>query len=233
MLQLDQHWRSSRVDARFDEGWQRIDIQTNNVARFEIRVSAAQAKSVQPQGFHQSVAIAIDGQEPTPHSTSRRWRSARDSCKTQGRWQFDTTEPQASTPAKTLVKAPGLQGPIDDAFYSRFLIVRPSGTAKHASIHQWTERELQHALRHWRLQFRGEAGSHGIAMSHPEMRESNLICFGTPESNSIIARRSRPNAARMVPPNFDYRYANLRRQFPRFRFLFIPTPGPGSLRRLQ
>ena len=38
-----------------------------------------------------------------------------------------------------LHKRPGLQGPIDDAFMGRFLLVRPTGTAWHPAGAKWSE----------------------------------------------------------------------------------------------
>ena len=54
-------------------------------------------------------------------------------------------------------KRHGLQGPIDDAFMDRFLMVRPTGTPLNEKVGAWAKGEMAHAIKHWREQFRGEA----------------------------------------------------------------------------
>ena len=56
-----------------------------------------------------------------------------------------------------LHKSHGLQGPIDDAFMDSFLMVRPTGSALNEKVGKWAAGEMQHAIDHWRRQFRGEA----------------------------------------------------------------------------
>ena len=55
-----------------------------------------------------------------------------------------------------LQKRHGLQGPIDDAFMDRFVMVRPTGEPANAKVGTWVESEMKHAVEHWRKQFRGE-----------------------------------------------------------------------------
>lgn len=81
-------------------------------------------------------------------------------------------------------KQSGLQGPIDDAFLDSFIIVKPSGPST-----PWVEAEMTRAIREWRKQFRGEAR---VKMDHEitaqDIQSSNLILWGTPQSNSIYKR---------------------------------------------
>jgi len=63
----------------------------------------------------------------------------------------------AKPPARTLRKVHGLQGPIDDAFLERFLIVRPTGQPMHEATGKWAKGEMERAIREWRRQFRGDA----------------------------------------------------------------------------
>ena len=49
-----------------------------------------------------------------------------------------------------LRKRHGLQGPIDDAFMDRFVMVRPTGAAFHEKAGHWADGELRHAVDHWR-----------------------------------------------------------------------------------
>jgi hypothetical protein len=88
-----------------------------------------------------------------------------------------------------LRKTPGLQGPIDDAFMDRFLIVKPTGTATNEKVGKWAEGECEHAILHWHKQFRGEARvKNDSEVNDSDIAESNLILFGDPASNKIIAK---------------------------------------------
>lgn len=89
----------------------------------------------------------------------------------------------------SLVKRHNLQGPIDDAFMDSFIVVRPTGTAKHEAVQKWTTSELQHTVEQWRKQFRGDAiVKDDFAISEKDIASSNLILFGDPTSNSILAK---------------------------------------------
>jgi hypothetical protein len=88
-----------------------------------------------------------------------------------------------------LRKRPGLQGPIDDAFMDRFIIVKPTGVAASEKIGQWTSAECEHAILHWQKQFRGEAIVKTDAdVTDEDIASSNLIVFGDPFSNGITAK---------------------------------------------
>jgi len=88
-----------------------------------------------------------------------------------------------------LAKRPGLQGPIDDAFMDRFLMVRPTGKALNAKVEKWAADELAHAREHWRSQFRGIAPIKDDAqVTEADIAGSNLILWGDPGSNSILAK---------------------------------------------
>ena len=56
---------------------------------------------------------------------------------------------EALWPAGGLHKVPGLQGPIDDAFMSRFCFVRPQATESMGAAEQWAEFEMEHAIHRW------------------------------------------------------------------------------------
>jgi hypothetical protein len=86
-----------------------------------------------------------------------------------------------------LEKRPGLQGPIDDAFWDSFVMVRPTGQPMNAKVGEWAAREMSHALSHWRSQFRGEARIVDDARLDPSAIEnSNLVLWGDPSSNAIL-----------------------------------------------
>ena len=85
------------------------------------------------------------------------------------------------TRRRRLRKRHGLQGPIDDAFMDSFLMVRPTGKALSAKVGNWTNTEMQHALDHWRRQFRGDARvANDNDVGAAEIAAHNLIIWGDP-----------------------------------------------------
>lgn len=89
----------------------------------------------------------------------------------------------------TLRKRPGLQGPIDDAFLDSFLMVRPTGTSMNEKVGAWVTKEQKHAIDHWRQQFRGEAQvKDDIQVTDADLAASNLVLWGDPFSNKVLAR---------------------------------------------
>jgi pimeloyl-ACP methyl ester carboxylesterase len=88
-----------------------------------------------------------------------------------------------------LHKTPGLQGPIDDAFMDRFVMVRPTGSARSEAVGRWVDGEFKHAVEHWRRQFRAELQpKDDTQVSDEDIASSNLILWGDPASNRILAK---------------------------------------------
>lgn len=86
-------------------------------------------------------------------------------------------------------KKPGLQGPIDDAFMDSFIFVKPTGASKNLQVQAWVEKELKHAIEHWRSQFRGDARVvEDKALTQAQIDSHNLVLFGDAASNSVIAK---------------------------------------------
>lgn len=85
-------------------------------------------------------------------------------------------------------KAPGLQGPIDDAFTGPFLCVRGTGEAWNASTHAWADARLAEFAANWDKFFRGQLRIKDDADVTPEdIAGHHLILFGDPGSNALIA----------------------------------------------
>jgi hypothetical protein len=169
---LEKHWERADVDA--DRSGK---VTTRNVTSFELDVPFW-------QGLTRPNAWVIDGQKV---EMARRVGRAGPIAfyKTDGKWQ---TEAPPAEQGK-LHKRHGLQGPIDDAFCDRFLMVRPTGEPFNEKTGVWVQRELTHAIKAWRDQFRGEAPvKDDTAVTDEDMRESNLILWGDPSSNKLLAR---------------------------------------------
>ncbi|MBA4064325.1 MAG: hypothetical protein C0501_11555 [Isosphaera sp.] len=88
-----------------------------------------------------------------------------------------------------LRKLPGLQGPIDDAFMDRFVMVKPGGKAMNAKVGEWAEKEMRHAVDHWRKQFRGDAPvKKDTEVTADDIATRNLVLWGDPQSNAVLAK---------------------------------------------
>ena len=65
----------------------------------------------------------------------------------------------------------------------------PTGKARHAAVEKWTQSEFARAVKHWRQQFRGDARvKTADAITPRDVANSNLVLFGDPSSNPLIAR---------------------------------------------
>jgi hypothetical protein len=86
-------------------------------------------------------------------------------------------------------KQPGLQGPIDDAFTSPFLCVRGTGKAWNPAVRMWADASLKRFAHEWSRYFRGELPVRDdTQVTEEDMKRCNLILFGDPGSNALIAR---------------------------------------------
>ncbi len=89
----------------------------------------------------------------------------------------------------SLAKRHGLQGPIDDAFMDSFVMVKPTGKPMNEKVGAWVDQEMTHAVDHWRKQFRGEARVVADdAVTDADMASSNLVLWGDPSSNKVLAK---------------------------------------------
>jgi hypothetical protein len=128
--------------------------------------------------------VQLDGQAlfANPPASDRSWKVH--FRKKDGLWY-----PSDSPVPVGLSKRPGLQGPIDDAFLSRFLVVRPTGKPLHAQTDAWVRAELEHFADHWRKQFRGELPvKDDTAVTADDLADCNLILWGDISSNALIGR---------------------------------------------
>jgi len=86
-------------------------------------------------------------------------------------------------------KRPNLQGPIDDAFTRPFLCVRGTGEPWNESVARWAESELERFKHEWNKYWIGDLPiKDDRDVTIEDMEEKNLILFGDPGSNHIIAR---------------------------------------------
>jgi len=88
-----------------------------------------------------------------------------------------------------LRKTHGLQGPVDDAFMSRFAIVKPTGKPLAPGAAAWVDAEMNRAIAEWRRHFRGEAiVRKDTEVTSEDVLTANLILWGDPGSNQVLGR---------------------------------------------
>ncbi len=176
---LGEHWERARVEAEIANR-STIRVKTSNVTALTLNMNAGQC----PLDVTVIPTVVLDGQEVkgAPVQTDRSWVSH--FRRSNDKWTCVETLDDGK-----LAKRPGLQGPIDDAFWDRFLMVRPTGKALNEKVGTWATAEMNHATEHWRRQFRGEAPiKDDRAVSDADLASSNLILWGDPSSNAVLAR---------------------------------------------
>ena len=176
---LDEQWMPARVEAGLI-GNRHIEISTINVSRLVLSMPSGTCP-LRPNG---SPTVIIDGQKLSGDRvrTDRSWESR--FIKAIGQWRLVGRFEFAG-----LAKRPGLQGPIDDAFMDRFVMVKPTGRANSEAIGKWTEAQLCQALFDWELQFRAKPRVvDDIDLTRDDIENSNLILWGDAGSNLLIER---------------------------------------------
>lgn len=177
LLGLEKHYDRAEFEARRDKDVLEIKV-LKNVTSFSIDSTG------QPDPPLKSVRI--DGTEfrmpgPRPEFDPLPLVMAREG----DRW---VSVPQRDAKPAT-GKRPGIQGPIDDAFTSPFLCVRPTGTAWNAAANDYAVAALDRFAEEWRHYFRGECPvKNDRDVTAEDFNTKNLILFGDPGSNAWIAK---------------------------------------------
>jgi hypothetical protein len=150
---------------------------TKNVRRFLIDASAPiRGDTADIDG--QKVDLRGGGRSQTPKGLF---------VKIDGQWKEIWGEPASRT--SRLEKVPGLQGPIDDAFLSRFIVVLPEGKSSNETLQRWVDFEIAHFLDRWKATFRGDPiVVKGDELTPEQMTSANLILWGDPESSRAIRK---------------------------------------------
>jgi pimeloyl-ACP methyl ester carboxylesterase len=174
---LREHWTRARVDARVDGTT--ITLTTANVSALHLNWTAGLAPA--PAG--QKLSLVIDGTTLTlpPVAPDRSLNAG--VVSTSGGWRLGTL------PADALRKAPGLQGPIDDAFMDSFMFVRPTGRPLNPAVGQWAADQLAYATSEWQGVFRGDPRvKDDTAVGPADIAAHNLVLFGDPSSNAVFKK---------------------------------------------
>jgi hypothetical protein len=176
---LERHYERASVDAQLTETG--FTVKTANVRLLSLRL---------PQGSVGNAVIVIDGQklDAVPYLTGSGTRFAY-LQRREGKWSTALPERLEYDKARHPYKAPGLTGPIDDAFTNSFLCVRGTGKPWHEATQRYADDNLKRFQAEWSKYLRGELPVKNDADVTPEdLASHNLILFGDPASNSLIGQ---------------------------------------------
>ncbi len=174
--ELEQHWERARLDTEIISD-RAIEVKPVNISAFTLTFESGSC----PLDVTSKPVVTIDGQKVTVDGpmSDRSWTA--NFFKRSGKWVSGKAE-------AGLQKSPGLQGPIDDAFMDSFIFVRPTGQALTGTA-KWVDAEMNRAVWEWRKQFRGDAQVRDdVAITDTALAESNLVLWGDPGSNKLMAR---------------------------------------------
>ncbi|HKS37494.1 MAG TPA: prolyl oligopeptidase family serine peptidase [Verrucomicrobiae bacterium] len=196
---MEEHWNRARVDAEIDDGDNTVTATTKNVSALTFSMPAGLC----PLDGTRPPKVVVDGHklEAPPVMSDRSWAA---SFRKQGKkWAVVSRMDDGG-----LRKIHGLQGPIDDAFMDSFLMVRPTGQPLNEKVGKWTTGDMAHAIDHWRRQFRGDAPVKDDSnVTDEEVANHNLILWGDPQSNKLLAR-----IADRLPIRWDARGVHVGKQ---------------------
>jgi len=174
---LGKHWTQARVDAESTDNT--VTVKTTNVTALTLNFTNAMAAF--PKG--KDITFVIDGQSIAWPGAAAGSPHALSFTQTDGKWTL------GAAATDTLIKRHGLQGPVDDAFLDRFIMVQPTGTPNNEAIGTWCDAEFPRALLDWHKDFRGEAPvKKDTEITDADIASSNLILWGDPGSNAILAK---------------------------------------------
>ena len=167
---LIEHWNDSRVDAEVKDN--SVELKTKNISRLKL------TSPWKDSPFKSGTEINIDGTKLSVKKSSDNLFLVNSNG-----WSFGKESDYA------LVKKPGLQGPIDDAFVSPFLVIVPTGNTDDEKRKRWVDFEVKHLAKRWRELFRGTIRiKQDTKVTDDDIKNFNLIIWGAPQTNSVLKR---------------------------------------------
>jgi len=176
---LDRHYQRALVDAeKTDAGF---TVKTSNVHALHLTL---------PVGAPQALVVTIDGQTvPTRPVVSPAGTFNVFLRKQDGHWGPVLPQRLLTDQARQPRKAQGLQGPIDDAFTGSFLCVVGTERPWHEATQKYAAANLQRFREEWSKYWRGDLPvKEDVDVNNDDLACKNLILFGDPASNSLIAQ---------------------------------------------
>jgi sugar phosphate isomerase/epimerase len=176
VLGLGEHYARAAVDAQLADDGSVTMAQPENVTKLAIGPPALQTAAA---------TLTINGMKiEVPPPTSNQSRTIVIGRRDDGAWHYAGLRQSTSLTGKR----PGLQGPIDDAFATPFLCVRPTGKPWNPAVGAWAEANLTRFADEWRRHYRGELPvKNDTDVTADDVRQCNLILFGDPGNNRLIA----------------------------------------------
>ena len=175
-VQIDRlfaHWQDSRVDAHIDGDT--IHCTTKNVKQLTIKPLPSEITKVVLDD--KQLLITATNRESQSFTASRTNKAKND-------WRSGS-----ATSNSSLAKRPGLQGPIDDVFLDRFLVVTPSNRQSDDDLRAWAQFELDHLRSRWSALFRGKLPEKAAnEVTADDIRNCHLLVFGDAKSNPVFGR---------------------------------------------
>ena len=175
VLGLDRHYARAEISAKLDDKVLVID-EPRNINRFAV---LGLRLPISPN------TVRIGKDEFAFHQNFAKYDGAVIFQRHGDQWQLD----DKGGVAQHTGKRQGRQGPIDDAFTSRFLCVRGTGQPWNVAAQAYADASLHRFADEWHHYFRGELPvKDDVAVTEDDLRRCNLILFGDPGSNSWIAK---------------------------------------------
>jgi acetyl esterase/lipase len=180
LQKLKEHWEKAHVVAeRKGEG--DIRVATRNVAQMQLTLG----DRWRGKGGLKRLVIDEDEFTSDAHPNLRgelsfRWDVA------EGCWKFTSQQDRTHAGrAKNLLTC----GPIDHAFMSSFIFVKPSGKCAHPAVQAWVDAEMNRAVTQWRRQMRGDARVKlDTEITENDFSSANLVLWGDRQANAWIAK---------------------------------------------
>src|SRR4030095_4513294 len=159
---MEKQWERANVDAICED--YTVTAKTENVAAIWF------SKLLLPTGVN---SVKLDGDELPFHDAIGMF------SRVDGHWQTGDSVNGA--------KYPEVCVPIEHAFMSAFLHVRPTGQPLNAATGEWAKKELEHATSEWRRVFRGDAPiKDDSAATEDDLKNNNIVLWGDPSSNTVL-----------------------------------------------
>ncbi|MCA9033486.1 MAG: prolyl oligopeptidase family serine peptidase [Planctomycetaceae bacterium] len=166
----------STIDARINSDGD-VEVNTSNITAFRLNRDIATNAII--DGTLLPCRTAADGLLPDV------WYQ-----RTEDAWQvldYDSSREFAENPE--LSKRHGLQGPIDDAFMDAFVCVRPTQPSLIPAANTWAKHQLEVFEQEFDFWLRGKVQVvEDKDVTEEHIAGNNLILFGDPQSNALIAR---------------------------------------------
>jgi len=168
---LDSHWERALATAEWDDEAGHFHLELENVSAVEIAPGPG---------------ADLAGSRVTVEGTTLEVRDpgfaveALELVRRGGQWRWG--EPAVWR------KRPGMQGPIDDAFLGRFVVVPPGSPPASPRVARWVDFELDHFRDRWSALMRGEViQKQADELDSDDIAGANLVLWGDPGSNAMIA----------------------------------------------